>query len=131
MANLELKLDRDVADEHLLSLIFYQTQVYNQGRPFGPAWLLQDTGLKVNRETAWRPFSRLERKGYIKFSGLRRPRKGKSMASCEITDLGIIHADLSKLEDVFAQENEKGRMLIRDGILTIHRGLKKLHSQRP
>jgi hypothetical protein len=130
VTNLKLKLDRDLADEHLLSLIYYETCVINPGKPFGPGWFLRDLGglTGTHRESMWRQFRRLEKKGYIRFSGSKRPPKGKSMTACEITEIGIAHAGLRKLEDIFGDEDEKGSNLIIQGILGIHRALKLLHS---
>ena len=50
------------------------------------------------------------------------------MPACEITELGIAHAGLSKLEDVFSREDQNGRNLIIQGILEIHRALRLVHS---
>lgn len=76
----------------------------------------------------WRPFRRLEKKRYVRFLGSVRAGKGKSMPACEITELGIAHAGLTKLEDVFDKEDEIGRKVIIQGILGIHRALKVAHA---
>jgi len=133
VTNLKLKLNKELTDENLLSLIFYQTQIINPGKPFGPGWFrleIGKMGVKMHREYERRKYLRLERKGYIRMSGLKRHGKGKAMASYRITELGFIHAGLKKLEKVFEQEDELGRAVIFEGILAIHRELTRAHPER-